>query len=297
MWKTIYLALKRKPVRKAGLSCCRTVIRDFFLFQYRAKMYPKRIPVSQSDHPLDELIPFNPRWVRIYLSFIAFWIQIVGFILVRYGERGTEPAIRFAKSIEELYLLAVKVYRKNLSTTRRPRYLATARFLMIHTVDPHLMCIPSLHVMIAVRTYTGFRQLLKDMGETSLGGEAEKIRRGALDITQAVLYVKQHSVNCISAALYAMSRHYPELFPPEEAAAFVGDLFPAEAGPPSASGFASSAKLSEKAGDEPMGPFTAPEDGRKIREHIISLYRSFLDEKDPLWAGPLLRYLKKLPPA
>jgi len=154
-------------------------------------------------------------------------------------------------------------------------------------VDPHLMCIPSLHIMVVIRTYTLFREIIKNMGEEkNFSAQAEELRRGAMAITEAVLYVKQHSVNCISAAMYAMTKYDPVLFPPEEAKLFASEIFREAAVPGKA-------------------------DGEEIREHIFSLYSKFLsggeasNNNQPTnnspganpgedWTAPLLNFLKPL---
>jgi hypothetical protein len=164
-----------------------------------------------------------------------------------------------------------------MSTTRRPYYIARPRFFLIHLTDPHLMCIPSLHVMVMILSYTRFRRILGALGGgESLEARIEEVNAGAALITEAILYVKQHSVNCVSAAMYAMSRFDPALFPPAEAEVFVSRLFARRGTLPGIS-----------AGD-----------GKLIRDHIIALYRRFMDESpapgDP-WEGPLLRFLQGLP--
>ena len=171
-----------------------------------------------------------------------------------------------------LYAYAAEVYGKNLSTTERPYYIGRPQFLLIHTVDPHLMCVPSLHVMVVIRTYTLFAEILKSLGEESrFAQQAEELRLGALAITEAVLYVKQHSVNCIPAALYAMTCFDPGLFPPAEAERFVSGIF----------------REAEVPDKEASG---------EIREHILALYRRFLasSRPDKDWKEPLLDFLKEL---
>jgi hypothetical protein len=281
VWKILAASLLKKRLGKAFVDCAFTAIRLFFLPQYRAVLFPKRVPLSQTDHPLDDRIPFNPRWVKIYLDFVAFWIRIVGFLRERYGKNGTESALRFIQSIERLYVFAAQLYRKNLSTTRRPRYLKGIRFFLIHMTDPHLMCIPSLHVMIVIRGYTAFRQILASMNDgESCAGELESVKRQALNITQAILYVKQHSVNCIPAAMYAMSRFDPALFPAEEAEIFAKALFSPRDG-------------------LPEGDAVKAEDVSEIRRHIAGLYHRFVEEGKNAkhWTEPLLGFLKNLPRA
>jgi hypothetical protein len=268
----VFLRVLGSPfLRGPGIRCIASIFRNFFLLQYWAALFPGRYPVFRADHPLDEKIPFMPRKVGVYLDFVAFWVRTVGYLLRRFG-RPALPAVKeFLDSMGGLYAYAAEVYRTGFSTTDRPRYLETPRFVVIHAFDPHLMCIPSLHVMVVIRTYTLFRDILGRLGAGEAGQTAE-IRRGALDITEAVLYVKQHSVNCISAAMYAMTSFDRRLFPPEEAEAFASELF--------------------RAADRP-----GREDGELIREHIIALYRRFAAEGEtaPSWKAPLINFLFSLP--
>jgi hypothetical protein len=265
--------IRRRPLRKAAVKTVVSIFYHFFFLQYRAAFLPGRIPVSRVDHPLDSHIPFKPGWAAVYLDFVAFWVRMIGFLLRRYPHEAREPVRRFIVTMGELYAFAAEVYARNLSTTSRPRYYRRPRFALIHLVDPHLMCIPSLHVMVVIRTYTSFRRILRSLGEAeSMASGIGELRRGALAITEAILYVKQHSVNCIPAALYAMTRFDPPLFPPEEADDFVSRLF---------------------------RDFLPPEHGEAIRGHILTLYRRFVSEGNAAqsWRDPLLAFLAALPPA
>jgi hypothetical protein len=100
--------------------------------------------------------------------------------------------------------------------------------------------------------------------------QIDEINSGAVLITEAILYVKQHSVNCVAAAMYAMSRFDPVLFPPDEADVFAARLF-----------------------GKPDG--LAPADAVIIRDHISALYRRFMADirsPDEPWEMPLLRFLQ-----
>jgi hypothetical protein len=138
--------------------------------------------------------------------------------------------------------------------------------------------------MIVIHTYTMLKEYLFLMGDGELfSKELEDVRRGALAITEAVLYVKQHSVNCISAAMYAMSRFSPSRFPPKEAERFAEDIF--------------SGKAFDQA--NPCDPQEllkgiSPADRKAITAYIISLYHSFLEagKTSAAWEKPLLDFLK-----
>jgi hypothetical protein len=124
--------------------------------------------------------------------------------------------------------------------------------------------------MVVILTYTKFREILRSLGdEYRYAGRFEEVRQGAIAITEAILYVKQHSVNCVAAAMYAMTRFAPPLFPLEEAEDFVSRLF--------------------LSAPSPLG-----EDAPGIRSHILNLYRRFLRDGESArsWEEPLLMFLK-----
>jgi len=296
----IYACVKTltvSSIRPSAIRCITSIFYNFFFRQYRAAWLPGRVPVSRVDHPLDLKIPFVPSWITIYLDFIAFWIRMLSFLLRTYRRKSYPAVSEFLTAIGKLYRFAAETYQKNFSTTNRPFYIARPRFLLIHMVDPHLMCIPSLHVMVVILTYTRLAAILRSLGETEQGSAlVEEMKQGALAITHAILFVKQHSVNCIAASLYAMTCFDGKLFPPEEAAAFTALLF--EEPPP----------IPFSSADHPpknyrTRPWAAPRtristaDTAEIKAHIINLYRRFLAEGRTAyhWTEPLLRFLQQSP--
>ena len=276
-------------IRPAALRCVASIFCNFFLRQYRAALLPGRVPVTGVDHPLDQKIPFVPAWVAIYLDFISFWVRMLTFLLRSYRRRSFDAVRNFIISMGELYAFAAEVYQKNFSTTRRPFYIARPRFFLIHLVDPHLMCIPSLHVMVVIRTWTQFAAIIRSMGDGErLSATVEELKQGAMAITQAILFVKQHSVNCIAAALYAMTCFDPELFPPEEAEAFAALLF-AESPPPASA--LVNPRVRPSAAPRTRLP---PADAEEIKTHIVDLYRRFIAGRNTAktWDEPLLDFLR-----
>jgi len=292
--KTGYAFLKTfftPSLRIVSIKCVLSILINFFVRQYRSVMLPGRIPVAKVDHPLDEKIPFTPSWITIYLDFIGFWIRTITFFLRRYGRRAYKLIGEFITHIGKLYAYAAEIYRINLSTTKRPFYIAHPRFILIHLLDPHLMCIPSLHVMVAIYTYTMFARIAKQLGEEErLKEQIGEMKHGALAICRAVLYTKQHSVNCIPAALYAMVCFRPDLFPPEEAEDFTALLFsPA----PSANKAPAGCRVHPA-----FAPPSKPDETvqAEIKSHILTLYRRFLAEgrTAKFWGEPLVNFLREL---
>jgi hypothetical protein len=271
-----------RRLRPRARRCIASIFYNFFFCQYRAalagKFNAKRsIPVSRVDHELDGRIPFAPQWIAVYLDFVGFWVRMLGFLLTRFGGEGRNEAAEFMDAMGALYRFAGDVYRKNLSTTARPFYVKRPRFLLLHLFDPHLMCVPSLHVMAAILTYTRFKAAMEKLdGRRRFSPLAAEYRRKAQDITEAILYVKQHSVNCVAAAMYAMTCFDGTAFPPEEAASFCSGLF---------------------AGESPWTaelPRIGAEAGDAARRHILALYRSFTRPPAGPWEQPLLDFLRPL---
>ena len=277
-------------IRPAFKKTIKSIFYNFFFCQHKNAFLKGKLPKTFVDHKLDKKIPFTPSWAAIYIDFSQFWIRMLTFFLRRYGRKAYAPIRDFIYSMGDLYKFAAEVYKKHLSTTVRPFYIARPRFLMIHLLDPHLFCIPSLHVMVAIHTYTMFCVTAKKIGEKDkLKPQAHEMKAGALAISQAILYVKQHSVNCIPATLYAMTNFSPSLFPPQEAENFTNLLF---------SEYKTDNDVPKKCCVHPSAsPKTGlpPEDIMLIKKHILKLYYRFLEEQktSASWDEPLIRFLKK----
>jgi len=289
---TVYAFIKAvflPTLRPAFLKTVPRIFYNFFLRQYIAAFLPGRIPVTNVDHSLDKKIPFVPSWVTIYIDFVQFWIRMVSFFIRRYGRKAHVPIRDFIYSMGDLYAFAAEVYAKNMSTTKRPFYIARPRFFLIHMADPHLMCIPSLHVMIAIHTFKMFSVIAKQLGaEEQLKEQAEEYKQGALAISQAILFVKQHSVNCIPAALYGMTCFSPDNFTPSDAEDFTNLLFsPA----PDKSKMPKGCKVHPAASPDTKIP---ADDQAQIKKRILSLYYRFMEEKKnaKAWYEPLVRFLR-----
>lgn len=202
-----------------------TVSRYFFLAQYRFRARPSLVPLVSIDHELDELVPFEPERVGIYLGFIHIWVAALSYARKRLGRISNAELASFLDGLSLTYLEAYGVYRRCVSTTRRPPQAANASLGMIYTVDPHLFCLPSLHVMIVNYAWLRFREIYRALGREEEGRDAwEDLYRQAVLITDTVVYVKQHSVSCIPAALFMTTRMRPD-FGPDLAFAFIEKLF------------------------------------------------------------------------
>ena len=250
----------------------RTVVRDFFWLQFSVKWRFKTIPVLDVSHPLDELIPFTPDKVKIYLNFTNFWIRPMTLLFRRLGVKKALPyCIEYLSLIETAYANAAKVYRFCMTTTKRPDYKTDAAFKMIHAFDPHLLCVPSLHVAIVILSSVYYADVFKndDFTKEERKTYTAELREGARRIIESVLYVKQHSVNCIPAAMYMMLYVLKNRFTISTGIDIINSLF---------------------ADDETL----SDSDKKKISAHIHFMFERLLlegaNEND--WTVPVKRWLK-----
>jgi len=294
-------------LRPASIRCVISIMRNFFISQFRLAIFPSRVPVSRVDHPLDLKIPFTPAWINVYIDFVAYWLRMLAFLYKTYGKRSIGPITEFVESIGKLYAFVATVYRKNLSTMKRPFYVSSRRFFTIHLLDPHLMCVPSLHVMVVTFAHAKFAAILRSFGEAETHSAIlDETMRGALAICKAILFVKQHSVNCIGASIYALTRFDGELFPPEKAEEFCTRFFES---PPKAlmdkidclyAGEKSTCVNAGKCGKCPLavpGTTLPDNDVAEIKAHIANSYRRFYEEGKSAksWEEPLLGFLRGMP--
>jgi hypothetical protein len=199
----------------------------FFLPQYRSLLWPRHRRVATLAHPLDRYIPFRPREVVTYLGYIAFYFKTLRWFYDRLGPAAL-PDIR--ESMDEVLLLyreAGAVYRSCQSTTSTraplPRH---PYFAVIYLLDPHLACIPSLHILLICYNHLGAARILRRHGLR--GEEAERlleaVRSEARRITEAILLVKQHSLVDLAPTLFLLTALFPE-YGREVVEDFIGGLF------------------------------------------------------------------------
>jgi hypothetical protein len=209
--------------------------RSFFVPQFENALLHRR-PVVNVDHPLDATIPFDPSFIKKYLEFVQLWMASFYRLRRFYGPKREAEILGFLEAIRRLYAEAGSVYGVVHTTTTRPSKNYNLRFAIIHAVDPHLNCVPSLHVILVVANWLLASRIVARLGaDGARGYKAEQVelwaaslRVEALAITESVLFVKQHSVNCVGASLYYLKRRFPA-FGDEAARAFVRDLFASDA--------------------------------------------------------------------
>lgn len=252
-----------------------TAATKFFLFQFLKKFGIIRTKVVHVDHELDNCIPFKPELLDIYLDFVNFWLRPISMMQQKFGLRkGTEIANEFITYITRTYSEAYNLYKKCMTTTNQPETDNLGLKLM-RIMDPHYLCVPSLHIAVVSLTQNFYRRLF----EQDLFTEQEKKRwmkeleEHGVEIADSVLYLKQHSVNCIPAALYMMTRIAPELVSPTAAVNLLDSLLQHE-------------------------PSIDSDTQKKITEHIQFIYERFLLEgtTEDDWREPILRWLESYEP-
>ena len=210
--RAVLTFLIKKETRKTGLMTISTIATTFFIPQFQSRLKIKKRKIVNVDHELDELIPFSADYMKIYMGFIPLWIKSIYFIYLEFGNISLHLVAEYINNIGELYKSGFNVSKSCQSTTTRPRSGRNIPLKMIHWADPHLHCVPSLHVMIVCFNHLRIESFIKELAEESADYEAELayLKNQAVLITNSILFMKQHSINCIPAGLFALSSECSE---------------------------------------------------------------------------------------
>lgn len=207
-----------------------TVIRRFFWIQQKQVLHLSHRPVIFVDTELDDKIPFTPSKVTTYIGFVAFFVRPMDMLIKRLGYfKAAKYLNDDVRYLTKMYKNASTIYRRIFTTTHRPDYKEDIAFKTIHAADPHLLCVPSLHVTIAAGTYAWFKKVFCTT-DIFPPEEAERrlaeIKAQAIAIIESVLFVKQHSVNCIPTAFYMLTAAFePGFFTIDDANSLIDELF------------------------------------------------------------------------
>lgn len=225
----LFYAFTHFDVLLAVIHFIRVVFVDFFVSQFARKFGLTKTPIAKVDNELDDKIPFTPSKVGTYLDFTAFWMRPLSMLLKTVGSKRAKPIIlAFLHKITLSYSSAGKVYRMCMSTTDRPHYHRRFYFRVIHIFDPHYLCVPSLHISVVSLVWSFYRELFKklpEIPEDLKKSYLDELYEEAIEIAETVLYIKQHSVNCIPAALYMMTFIMKPYFKAEDGIQFLKDMF------------------------------------------------------------------------
>lgn len=211
-----------------------TVSKKFFIdqFLYRRALRagsPNAPDIRNIEHPLDARVPIRYETIATYLGFVQMWISALSYVRRREGRGFNGAILDFLTGLERCYVDAAGVYGQCLSTTRRPERAPNPRLAFVYAVDPHLFCVPSLHVLVVCYTYRKLADILAESGlHDRYAVELAALRDRATAITESILYVRQHSVNCIPTALSMLQVILPS-YDEAEARSFLATLFVSDA--------------------------------------------------------------------
>ncbi len=210
--RAVLTFLIKKETRKTGLIFIGTIATTFFIPQFQSRLRIKKRKIVNVDHELDELIPFSADYMKIYMGFIPLWIKSIYFIYLEFGNISLPLVAGYIDKIGELYRSGFDVSNSCQSTTTRPRSGKNIPLKMIHWADPHLHCVPSLHVMIVCFNHLRIETFIKKLAGETAGYEEELdyLKNQTILITNSILFMKQHSINCIPAGLFAISKECSE---------------------------------------------------------------------------------------
>jgi hypothetical protein len=125
-------------------------------------------------------------------------------------------------------------------------------------------------VATVLLAYGYYRHLFETENFSQLEKEqwGRELYDGAIEITETVLYVKQHSVNCIPAAIYLVVKNFEEWISVDDGRKFIKSLFLKP------EGFSDS-------------------QATEIRNYILNSYEKYLieGEKSEHWYEPLWNFL------
>lgn len=270
--KAYFIIFTHWKTCRATFSYIFTVLKDFFSIQFARKFNFTETPIVHVDNELDDKVPFNPAKVKIYLGFVDFWIKPLTMLTEVLGVKKAIPYIvEFLGYIKAAYYEAGQLYRISMTTTNRPKYYK-GRFRLIHVFDPHFLCVPSLHIGVVTLTYAFYRKIFPELPVSQEQKDLwlDQLYRGAASISETVLYIKQHSVNCIPAAMHMMSFIMKPHFTPEDSIKFLNDLFK-------------------------DAPDVTPEDQKALSEYMKFVYERFLLEgsNEDDWKIPVKRWLRE----
>jgi len=195
------------------------VWKEFFWVLYRQKLTGGMRKPKNMGHPLDLTFPYKPETVNIYLRFfdllLGTLLEVVNLSREQSGSQKKPNQIikeSFAIFVK-LYQTSSRVYTPWPSTTSRPQP-KNFKLLWIYLVDPHTNCLPSLHILVSAFS-CALAQHCPAWGieSTKQRDLQSQIWNEATAIGASVLWVKQHSLNCLPAALYVLEKIYPIWLP------------------------------------------------------------------------------------
>jgi hypothetical protein len=212
--------LIRPEVRKGAVG----VLKGYF-FDYRSAgraKYEREINVAR---PIDEKIPFVPKELPVYISFVGLWISGVNFLKKEFGQKASADIAKFITGIADYYFEAGQIFKKAQTSFERTGE-GGLKFKLLRAIDSNKNAAPSLHAEVAAHTYSRISDIIDaQASDPSLYEPIKNVYfQQAVKILESLLLVKQHVVLDIGAGLAVLSAH-DEFFTDERAYKIVGAMF------------------------------------------------------------------------
>jgi hypothetical protein len=158
---------------------------------------------------------------------MSFWMKSLHFLFDLLGKSALADIRESFDQVCLLYRETGSIYRRCQSTTTiRAAMPLDPFFVAVYLLDPHLHCIPSLHILVSCYNQHQLAEVLRRHGRLDAGclPAVREAEAHAVRVTEAILLVRQHSLVDIAPSLYLLTGLCPG-FGPKAVGEYVGKLF------------------------------------------------------------------------
>ncbi len=178
-------------------SVVREIVQNFWNGYYTQEFAPVAV-LYDVTLPIDARIPFRPRMVWVYMGFLFPLLAVCGHAFAKRGPHALPYIEKLLRGFGSLYADAGYVYGKAQTTfvrTGGDRVVSVLRLL-----DKERNSAPSLHVAVALYTYSAGLTLFQALELTDVVHARGVLERVAVRIIESTLLIKQHCVQDVAAA-------------------------------------------------------------------------------------------------
>ena len=224
-WQVGQLARALPQLREQGVRRGAAGVLKGYFFGYRGAngaKYEREIDVAL---PIDSKIPFEPKELPVYISFVGLWISGVNFLKKEFGKGASADIGKFVTDLAALYPEAAEIFR-NAQTSFERTGDGGLKFKILRAVDASKNAAPSLHVEVAAHTCYRIADIIDAHAKNPADYESikELYFRKVVEILESVLLVKQHVVMDIGVGLAVLSGR-DKLFTADRAEKMVNAMF------------------------------------------------------------------------
>lgn len=195
--------LKNSGVRKGALG----VLKGYFS-DYRSAnsgKYEKEINVLR---PIDGKIPFEPKALSAYISFVGLWISGINFLKKEFGKKVAVDIGKFIIDLAAFYPEAARIFKQAQTSFERTGD-GGLKFKILRFIDNNKNAAPSVHAEVAARTYSRLSDIIDAHApDPSLYESIKNVYfQKAVKVLESLLLIKQHVVMDIGVAFAILSSH------------------------------------------------------------------------------------------